>query len=87
MADDVCTSDAAWRIYDELLADERLCYHAEPPTLGTALRQFTSGHSFAPKLWQDAYLAAFSCAAGLRMVSFDGGLGQYPGVKSLILTD
>jgi predicted nucleic acid-binding protein len=40
--------------------------------------------SFSPKLWNDAYLAAFALAAQLEVVSFDTGFAQFKGVKCLI---
>jgi hypothetical protein len=38
------------------------------------LRRRTSQAIVAPKLWADAYLAAFAEAAGLTLVTFDRAL-------------
>ena len=86
MEDDVCTSAEAWLRYDSLLADDRFSYHAEPVDLDIALRQFTNNRNQSPKLWPDAYLAAFAYAAGLTLVTFDTGFRQFP-IDCLILAD
>lgn len=57
----------------------------EPAGLEAAWRQFTCGQQFSPKLWNDAYLAAFAQAGGYEVVTFDQGFAQYAGVAITLL--
>lgn len=66
-----------WRDYDMLMADQRFIFAHEPSRLDSILRANMSGHLVSPKLWQDAYLAAFALAVGLTLVSFDVGFRQF----------
>jgi hypothetical protein len=85
MQSDVCTTDRAWRLYDTLMSDDRFVFRGEPTRMETKLRELTRGFPFSPKLWQDACLAAFAAAAGLRLVTFDGGFRKFKGLDCLVL--
>jgi predicted nucleic acid-binding protein len=54
--------------------------------LETHWRNLTQGQSFSTKVWNDAYLAAFALAAGLKMITFDQAFAKYPNIKSTILS-
>jgi len=84
MGRDVKTMAAAWQIYDQCLTDERIAFLAEPQGIDPKLRTFARGHEASPKLWADAYLAAFASAAGLRVVTFDRAFRSRP-VECLVL--
>jgi hypothetical protein len=84
MGKDVKTMAAAWEIYDQCLTDERIAFLAEPHGIDPKLRTFTRSHEPSPKLWADAYLAAFASAAGLRVVTFDRAFRSKP-VECLVL--
>jgi predicted nucleic acid-binding protein len=43
------------------------------------------GHRCSPKLWTDAYLAAFASVAGLTLVTFDRALGALVRNQALVL--
>jgi predicted nucleic acid-binding protein len=85
MAGDVCTLPQAWTIYDRIGADERFVFRSEPAGLEPALRELTQADASAPKLWQDAYLAAFALASGYHLVTFDRGFQQFPGLQLILL--
>ncbi len=76
----------AWQKYDILLSDPRVAFAGEPADLETHWRTFTQHQSFSPKVWNDAYLAAFAVAANLEMVTFDKGFSQYANVKCIFLS-
>jgi uncharacterized protein len=76
-AQDAVTMDRAWELYDALLGDERVIYSDEPAEIEPAWRQLTRGQSFSPKVWNDAYLAAFAKAADLEIATCDKGFKQY----------
>jgi len=71
MGRDVRTMSSAWEIYDQCVADERIAFLAEPEGLDPKLRIFSKSRRSSPKLWADAYLAAFASSAGLKLVTFD----------------
>jgi toxin-antitoxin system PIN domain toxin len=84
MGRDVKTMAAAWQIYDQCCADERIAFLAEPEALDPRLRSFSQGRHASPKLWADAYLAAFASTVGLKLVTFDKAFRSKP-VECLIL--
>lgn len=75
----------AWIIYRQFLAIPILRFLAEPPALDDHFRALTCTPEFPHHLWTDAYLAAFSIAAGCRLVSFDGDFQRFPGLNFLHL--
>lgn len=76
----------AWRSYDVLFADPRVAFAEEPTDIELHWRGLTHGSAFSPKLWTDAYLAAFAQGANLELVSFDRGFAQYHGTCCTILS-
>jgi predicted nucleic acid-binding protein len=49
----------------------------EPPGCFALWQQFAASDSASPKVWMDAYLAAFAICAGLRLVSLDQDFGNF----------
>jgi toxin-antitoxin system PIN domain toxin len=85
MGPQVCTLAQAWVVYDALLEDDRFCFYQEPEGLDATLRRLTQSGLVSPQVWQDAYLAAFACTAGLQLVTFDQGFRQFDGLHLTIL--
>ena len=77
----------AWREYDTVLSDGRFAFRNEPEQLETILRELMGGKQISPKMWPDAYLAAFSITAGLQFVTFDRGFRQFTDLELLLLGD
>jgi predicted nucleic acid-binding protein len=76
----------AWAAYEALLADDRVMLRAdEPPGIEARWRELTLRDTASPKLWMDAYLAAFSISAGYRMVTTDAAFGQFPGLDLVLV--
>jgi len=73
MADEVMPQKEAWTAYDRWMADGRILFLEEPPTVEKSFRSFSSESRPHPKDWADAYLAAFAAVYGLRVVTFDRG--------------
>lgn len=86
MGTSVCTPDVAWQIWDTTLYDTRFVFMAEPDNLEPILRLYTHANVPSPKLWQDAYLAAFSRSVGLTMATFDRGFRRFPDLQLELLT-
>ena len=76
----------AWQKYDDFLSDIRVSYAEEPYGLEDFWREYTQRQSFSPKVWNDAYLAAFARAAGLELITFDNGFTQYKNLSCTILS-
>lgn len=49
----------------------------EPPGIVALWRTFADLATASPKVWMDAYLAAFAVAGGLRMVTLDGDFRNF----------
>jgi uncharacterized protein len=80
------SNKAAWSAYEGFLADERISWVEEPPGLESHWKKL-GGHSKAsPKLWMDAYLAAFAIAGGYQLVTTDKGFKQFKGLDLLLLS-
>jgi hypothetical protein len=79
--EEAVTVSEAWILYDALLADERVYYLPEPHGLEPCWRKFTEGGTYSPKVWSDAYLAAFALVSGIALVSFDEGFQKFDGLK------
>jgi uncharacterized protein len=75
----------AWRMYDDLFSDPRVVFAEEPEGVEPLWRGYTQLRSFSPKVWNDAYLAAFAEAADFEVVTFDRGFAQYQNVRLTIL--
>ncbi len=65
------TNRAAWGVLDQLMGDDATGFEEEPQGIDLVWRQLADGDTSSPKLWMDAYLAAFAITAGLRMVTLD----------------
>ena len=85
MQADVCSLQKAWSIYDAILADSRFAFQSEHDFLEISFRKFTSTNLTSPKLWQDAYLAAFAIAANLQLITIDRGFRQFSGLNLHLL--
>lgn len=82
------TGRAAWDVVDALTADERVTLRLdEPPAAGAWWRANTTRDSASPKLWMDAWLAAFAVAAEYRLVTTDRAYRQFDALDLLILGD
>ena len=71
---------------DALLRDDRfVVLLSEPPEIEKHLRRLTQNVTYSPKVWEDAYLAAFAMASGRKLVTFDKGFRAYAGLNVEIL--
>ncbi len=77
MGPDVRSAKQVWAISDLLFSDDRFEFAGEPLGLITIFRAFTSAGKYTPKVWQDAYLAAFATKAGFSFATFDGGFSKF----------
>ncbi len=68
------TQAEAWQAYDEWIEGAGASLAGEPAGLEELFRRMSSAEQVAPKEWADAYLAAFSQAAEMPLVTFDRAL-------------
>ena len=85
LGSDAVTLVDAWRLYDRFLSDPRVVFAPEPEGIELLWRGHTRARPFSPKVWNDAYLAAFAQAAGYGLVTFDRGFAQFAGLGCNIL--
>jgi predicted nucleic acid-binding protein len=75
-----------WRAYEALLADDRIVFRPlEPAGLEFHWKELALRDSASPKLWMDAYLAAFALAGGYQMVTTDTAFRQFSGLDLVLL--
>jgi uncharacterized protein len=80
------TNRQAWSAYEALLKDDRIVFRGdEPAGLDPLWKEFAVRGTASPKLWMDAYLAAFALAGQYRMVTTDAAFRQFRGMDLLVL--
>ncbi len=80
------TNRQAWSAYEALLSDGRIAFRAEEPAGVQSLwREFAVRNSASPRLWMDAYLAAFALAAGCQLVTTDTAFRQFRDLDLVVL--
>jgi hypothetical protein len=80
------TNRQAWEAYQALLVDDRIVFRPEEPAgLEAHWRRFARRETASPKIWMDAYLAAFAFAGGYRMVTTDAAFRQFRGLDLELL--
>ncbi len=76
--------EEAWKVYWELRLSSGVPLLEEPEGLDEALANLVR-RGLSPRLWTDAYLAAFALAGGHRLVTFDPDFLRFPGLEILRL--
>ena len=86
MQEDTLTTDDCWVLWRHLTTDARIRVEAgEPSGLEDSFEEFTRGRRFSPRLWTDAYLAAYARAGHHTLVTLDHGFRQFTGLRCAIL--
>lgn len=81
------TNDEAWSAYEAFLGDDRIVLtEGEPEGLQAQWKIFSLRAAAAPKVWMDAYLAAFAVIGGFELVTTDRDFTQYDGLRLQLLT-
>lgn len=80
------TNREAWQIYQAFAADDRISLvDEEPAGVEYAWVEMASAGTASPKLWMDAYLAAFARCAGYTLVTTDTAFTQFPNLNLRLL--
>ena len=70
----------------QLVALPTVAYREEPANLLAVWHRLAVSSKASPKLWMDAYLAAFAMAGGYQMVTTDKAFKQFKGLDLLVLS-
>ncbi len=73
------TNSSAWRIYQDLFSRPQIGFLGEENGVEDQWRRYGVRTTASPKLWMDAYLAAFAVAADLVLVTTDKAFKKYKG--------
>lgn len=79
------TNALAWQHYAALRDDLRVGWAAESPTIDVRLKSFAVRSTASPKLWMDAYLAAFAVEGHHRLITTDHAFNQFKNLDLLVL--
>ncbi len=79
------TLASAWQAYVALRQLPEVTLLGEPDGCEGLLHEWIMAQRFVPRMWTDAYLAAFAHAGGLRLVSFDRDFNRFPEIEFLHL--
>lgn len=71
------TNRDALTALDALLALPQVVERDEPPRTAATWRQLAALDTASPKVWMDAYLAAFAICGGLSLVTLDGDFSKF----------
>jgi predicted nucleic acid-binding protein len=66
--------------------DPRIGFADEPTDLELHWKRLSLRGSASPKLWMDAYLAAFAIAGGHQLVTIDAAFTQFTGLNAIVLS-
>jgi toxin-antitoxin system PIN domain toxin len=85
MGDQPLGATEAWLAYETWRGTGDVVLVAEPDACELLLAEWSRAGRLSPRLWTDAYLAAFALGAGYRLVSFDGDFTRFDGLELLLL--
>jgi toxin-antitoxin system PIN domain toxin len=79
------TNDEAWAKWEELSALPQIVWLAEPAGLEAHWQSYARWPYASPKLWMDAYLAAFARCLGMQLVTLDQDFKKFPDLRLRLL--
>ncbi|HUG91034.1 MAG TPA: TA system VapC family ribonuclease toxin [Planctomycetaceae bacterium] len=71
------TNDDALTMLQRLMALSSVAYRDEPEGLVPLWHRFAGRKTASPKVWMDAYIAAFAVAGGLILITLDADFRQF----------
>jgi toxin-antitoxin system PIN domain toxin len=79
------TNREAWGFYEGLTVDSHIGWSDEPRGIETHWQSLAKCDTASPKMWMDAYLAAFAIAGAHQLVTTDKAFAQYAGLELVML--
>ena len=86
MAGSPMTVTEAWLAYIALRRAPEIELVPEPSRCEILLEQIALDTDLPPRMWTDAYLAAFAISGGMRLVSFDADFARFDALDLLLLS-
>lgn len=80
------TNAQAWAQYEGIASDRRCGFVGEPAGVEARWKRYAERGSASPKVWMDAYLAAFAVCGGFSLATTDKGFRQYDGLDLQLLS-
>ncbi len=80
------TNVKAWQTFRTLLKDERIQLVEEPFSVELKWKALAAVGTASPKLWMDAYLAAFAITGSYGLVTTDKAFKQFKELDLLLLS-
>ena len=77
LKEEALSNRAALAAYRKLRGDPRCGWLDEPTDIEAMWFKLAERETPSPKVWMDAYLAAFAIRAGVRFVTLDGDFKKY----------
>lgn len=77
---------SAWSVYEGFFNDKRISLLDEPKGLEAQWKQLAHVSKASPKLWMDAYLAAFAITGRYQIVTTDLAFRQFKGLQVQVLS-
>jgi len=77
----VLTGAEAWGYLNTLFKDDRFVFGSEPVSFESSWQTICEWTPKGSSAETGSYLAAFAIAGNLTMVTFDGGMTRFPGLK------
>ncbi len=75
------TNREAWTVVESFMADERINFANEPVGVEDAWKALALRDTPSPKIWMDAWLAAFALCSGFQMITTDKAFAQFKGLE------
>ena len=79
------TNRAAWAVIDQFMEDDRIAFAMEPTAIEDCWKGFALRETPSPKLWMDAWLAAFAICSGFQLITIDKAFTQFDGLDLLLV--
>jgi toxin-antitoxin system PIN domain toxin len=77
---DPANNQTAWKVFETYCDDDRIAFADEPPGIEETWKSLALRKTSSPKLWMDAYLAAFAINSGFQLVTADKAFTQFKGL-------
>ncbi|MEM0967469.1 MAG: TA system VapC family ribonuclease toxin [Verrucomicrobiota bacterium] len=82
---DPLSNKESWEIVDSFLTDDRISMANEPSGIDERWKLWATPDTASPKLWMDAWLAAFAHQSGFQLVTLDKAFKQFKGLDATII--
>jgi toxin-antitoxin system PIN domain toxin len=77
----------AWSVLESFMADDRIAFANEPAGVEESWKELAAlRDTNSPKLWMDAWLAAFARCSGFQLITADKAFSQFEGIDLHLVT-